>query len=451
MNKDKILEILNDWNFWNKEVYDFIPRLKYSKMLKDYSKSDEIIILVGVRRSGKSTLMLNQITNLLKNGVKKEEILFINFEDPRFVNNLSLNLLDEIFETYKEYINNKTKPYIFLDEIQNLKLWEKWVRTKYELKQAQIYITGSSSKLLSKEFGTVLAGRYLKINTYPLTFNEYLNFNKIKIKSKIDLINKKITIKKHFNEFLKNGGFPKVVLNPENLKQQELITYYETIILKDIVARYNLKSYDNIQKIAYYILSNIGKPLNLNQIKKATKISYDLVEKYFEYLKDTFLIFEIKKYDYSLQKQLNSNKKIYTIDNGFMNHIGFNFSENYGRLLENLVFLELKKQDLEIYYHSEKNECDFLIKKDLKITTAIQVTKSLENEITKNREINGLLEALKKYKLKTGLILTEDEEGEELREVRMKNGNINKVKIQILPIWKWLLIKNQQATKNLTK
>lgn len=431
MKKEKIFEILNDWNFWEKEIFEFIPRDKYYNKVQEFSKSNEIIVLTGVRRSGKSTIFLNHIFELLNKGVKKEEILFINFEDPRFANQLSLELLDEIFETYKEYVNNETKPYIFLDEIQNLELWEKWVRTKYELKQANIYITGSSSKLLSKEFGTVLAGRYLNINVYPLNFKEYLEFNNLKITSKSEIISKKIRLKKEFEVFLKNGGFPKVVLNPPNLKHSELITYYETIILKDIVARYNLKNYDNVQKVAYYILSNIGKPINLNQIKKATNISYELIEKYFEYLKDTFMIFEILEYNYSLKKQLQSHKKLYTIDNGFMSHIGFNFSENYGRLLENQVFLELKKQDLEIYYHLKKHECDFLIKENNKITQAIQVTKSLEQEETRKREIKGLLEAMDEYNLDNGLILTQDEEGEE---------EINGKKIEILPIWKWILL-----------
>ena len=431
MDKEKILEILNDWNFWNKDIFDFIERDTYSKKINEFSKSKEIVVLTGVRRCGKSTLLLSKISNLLNSGIKKNEILFINFEDPRFSNNLNLNLLDEIFETYKEYINNDSIPYVFLDEIQNLPSWEEWVRTKYELKQAQIFVTGSSSKLLSKEFGTVLAGRYLNINTYPLSFREFLNFNQIKISNKLDIINKKIEIKKQFSDFLKDGGFPKVVLNLPNLKKQELITYYETIILKDIVARYNLKNFDNVQKVAFYILSNIGKPINFNQIKKATNISYELVDNYFEYLKDTFLIFEIHKYDYSLKKQLNSNKKVYTIDNGFMSHIGFNFSENYGRLLENLVFLELKKRDLEIYYHLEKKECDFLIKEKNTITKAIQVTKTIkEKEETKNREFDGLIEDMVIYKLEEGLLLTQDEEGEKI---------INGKKIIIKPVWKWLL------------
>jgi predicted AAA+ superfamily ATPase len=434
MNKEKVLEILNDWNFWNKDIFEAIERKSYSKKINEYSKSKEIIVLSGVRRCGKSTLLINEISNLVKSGINKKEILFINFEDPRFSNNLNLDLLDEIFDTYKEYINNSSIPYIFLDEIQNLPLWEKWVRTKYELKQANIYITGSSSKLLSKEFGTVLAGRYLNINIYPLSFQEFLSFNNTKISNKLDLINNRIVLKKLFSSFLKDGGFPKVVLNPINLKKQELITYYETIILKDIVARHNLKNFDNVQKVAFYILSNIGKPLNLNQIKKATNISYELVEKYFEYLKDTFLFFEISKYDYSLKKQLNSNKKIYTIDTGFMTHIGFNFSENYGRLLENLVYMELKKRDFEIFYHLENHECDFLIKEGNSITKVIQVTKTMEGEKTKKREFDGLLEAMDLYKLNEGLILTDDEEGEEI---------IGKKKIIIMPVWKWLLIEDK--------
>ncbi len=357
----------------------------------------------------------------------------MNFEDPRFIGNLNTQLLDEIIETYQEHISNE-KPYLFLDEIQNVEAWEKWVRTKYELKKMKkIYITGSSSKLLSYEFGTALSGRYLDIEVYPLSFIEFLEFVNEKIPTEIEIITQKIKYKKLFTKYLNNGGFPKVVLLPDDIKKKEVLVYYDSIILKDIVSRYNLKNSENVKRMASFLISNIASSINLNNIRKALNISYDLVEKYFEYFKETYLIFELNRYNYSLLKQYNSYKKIYTCDLSFNKHISFSFSENTGREIENLVFLELKKKGLEIYFHKQKYECDFLIKEKNKIAQAIQVTKSMENENTKTREVNGLIEAMKEHKLKEGLILTEDEENE---------IQIDKFKIKIMPIYKWLLTLN---------
>ena len=434
MDKKLLLNILNDWNYWENDISTFYERESYQKKIKEFDKTDEITVIKGIRRCGKSTLLINHIKELISNGVNKKEILCINFEDPRLINDLHVGLLDEILEVYNEYINNNTKPYIFLDEIQNIPAFEKWVRTKYELKKVKkIYITGSSSKLLSKEFGTALSGRYLDIEVFTLSFKEYLLFKSQKFPTKTEFITKKVEYKKLFNQYLEEGGFPKVILSEKSLQKKEIFIYYETIILKDIVARYNLKNFENIKKVAFYLISNIGKPISINNIKTSLNISYDLVEKYYEYLKDTYLIFDLSKYDSSLKKQFSSQNKVYTGDLSFNYNLGFKFSEDLGRILENLVFIELKRSELEIYYHKDKKECDFLIKQGHKIVQAIQVTRTLNNEETKKREIEGLIDAMKSYKLKTGLILTEDEENEFIE---------NEYKIKVMPIWKWLLIEN---------
>ncbi|MFW6286228.1 MAG: ATP-binding protein, partial [Nanoarchaeota archaeon] len=194
--------------------------------------------------------------------------------------------------------------------------------------------------------------------------------------------------------------------------------------------RYNLKNYDNVRKVAIYLISNISKITNLNKVKTSLNLSYDLIDKYFEYLKETYLIYELNKYNYSLKKQYSSNKKVYVSDISFAKEIGFSFSENIGRIYENLVFLELIKRFEEVYYHNENHECDFIIKEGLKITQAIQVTKSLSEFDTRKRELNGLKDAMEKYNLSQGLILTEDES---------KEFEFEGYKIIVKPIWKWLL------------
>lgn len=439
MDKNKLFGILNDWNYWDKAVPAFFPRDEYQRKINAYLATGEVIVLKGIRRSGKSTLLINHIRQLIDTGLDKKEILFVNFEDPRFDAELNNELLEQIFEIYKEFVNNETKPHIFLDEVQHVARWEKWVLTGYELKRAQFYVTGSSSKLLSREFGTALSGRFLAINVFPLGFGEYLLFRAQPTPDKISLITQQMTYKIAFNEYLRVGGFPKVSSLEDDLRRQEIIMYYETIILKDIVARYNLKNYDSVKKVALYLLSNIGKPFNLNKLRVSLTLSYDLADKYFEYLKDTFLLFEIFQYDHSLSRQFSNRRKVYCIDNGILTNTSFRISEDYGRYLENLVFIELHRNGLEVYFYQGKKECDFVIKEGLNIKKAIQVCRTLKDENTKKRELKGLEEALDTFGLNEGMILTDDEEYEMVLEDH---------RIIVKPVWKWLLengIKNQKS------
>lgn len=430
MDKNKLFGILNDWNYWDKPVPEYFPRKKYQEKIVTYLSTGEVIVLKGIRRSGKSTLLINHIRHLISAGVDKKEVLFVNFEDPRFDGELDSDLLEQIFEVYKEYVNYGTKPHIFLDEVQHVAQWENWVLTGYELKRAQFYVTGSSSKLLSREFGTALSGRFLAIHVFPLSFGEYLLFKAQPYPDKISLIAQKLVYKIAFNEYLKGGGFPKACSLEEDLKRQEIIMYYETIILKDIVARYNLKNYDSVKKVAVYLLSNIGKPFNLNKVRVSLTLSYDLADKYFEYLKDTFLLFEVFQYDHSLNRQFANRRKVYCIDNGILTNTSFRISEDYGRYLENVVFIELLRKGYEVYFHQAKKECDFIIKEGINITQAMQVCRTLQDEETKKRELEGLKEALDMYRLNEGMILTEDEEDEIAAEGR---------RIIVKPVWKWLL------------
>lgn len=430
MEKNNLFEILNDWNFWDKDIPKYIGRTEYQNNIHHYQKSGEIVIIKGIRRSGKSTLLINYISELVDSGFDKKQFLFVNFEDPRFIGSLDAAILDEIIDVYKEFINEEDKPHLFLDEIQNVIHWEKWVRTAYELNKAFIYITGSSSRLLSKEFGTALSGRYLDINIFPLSFKEYLKFKDVELPGKSSVITQKLRYKKLFNNYKAEGGFPKVVLLEDDLKRKESIMYYETIILKDVVARHNLKNQDNVNRVALYLLSNIGKPLNINKIRKSLNISYEMTEKYFEYLKDTYMLYEINQFNYSLKKQFANRRKVYCADASLIENISFRITEDYGRLIENIVFLELKRRGLDIYFHHEKRECDFVIKKGLRIVEAIQVTKSIENAETRERELNGLLDALYTYDLHEGMILTENEEQEFVNRDK---------KIVVKPIWKFLL------------
>jgi uncharacterized protein len=393
--------------------------------------STKIITLIGPRRSGK-TYLLYQI--MKKINTKIENIIYINFEDDRL--NIKKENLDDIINAYFELYQKKdtSKLYFFLDEIQNVQGWEQFIRRIYDTITKNIYITGSSSKLLSKEIATSLRGRSIPYEIYPLSFKEFLNFKEInttQIYSTID----KAQIKQEFNKYMTIGGFPETIFFDETLRLKTHQTYAELILYKDIIERYKLIE---ISKLKYFLkksTSNISKEFSINKTYNEFKsqnitISKDTLYEFPKYFEDSYFIFYLNKYSESLIKQEFSSKKIYLIDTGLANSISFKTSEDKGRLLENIVFIELKRKNQNIYYHKNKHECDFIIEEKQQITQAIQVTKSLENQKTKKREIEGLIEAMETYNLKEGIILTEDEETE---------LELNNKKIKIIPIWKWTL------------
>jgi len=328
MNKDKIFEILSDWNFWFKPLPKTHIRKNYEEEIAKKSLAGEVIVIKGVRRSGKSTLLINEIKRLIANGTDIKNILFVNFEDQRFRMFDEQTLLEDIKNIYLEYIKPIGDIVIILDEVQNVKAWEQWVLKEYELSTNSLYVTGSNSYLLGAEFGTALGGRYLDIEVFPLSYKEYLDFNAMHINSKAELLHNKITLQQHFNSYMKYGGFPKtVLLEDEALKKDTVKIYYDSILLKDIVARYKLKNYQVLNELALFLLSNNASINAYNKLKNNFSSSFDTIRDYVEYLTNSYMILSIPKFDYSLRNQIANPKKYYAIDTGFSNAVSFNVSK----------------------------------------------------------------------------------------------------------------------------
>jgi len=434
LHKSEIIEILNEWNYWNRELPQTEARDFYDKKIGRLSKYNEILVIKGIRRSGKSTLMLNSIKNLLSDGVDIKNILFVNLEDPRFINHLSVELLQEIKDIYLEYLNPNEKPYIFLDEIQNIPKWEKWVNKEYELKLSNITISGSNSAMLSSEIASSLSGRYLQVDVYPLSFKEYLQFKSINIDNKLALIERKIELNREFEAYMKYGGFPKILEYDVAEKRELLITYKDSILLKDIVARYNLKEFKTLEEIAVFLLANSGISQNTNKLKNNFHISYDMANAYLEYLIKAYMLFEIPKFDYSLKKQNSNDKKYYSVDLGLSNIMRVPNLQTRGDDLETVVFLELLRRGYKVYYYKTSNglECDFIIEKENTIEQLIQVTSSLKNEKTKKRELRVFAKVINELKLKDIklLVITED---------NSKNEIYDDLEIKTVNIKEWLI------------
>lgn len=412
MDKTKILEILNDWNYWTKEPPATVARESYGRKIAQYMEKDEVVVIKGVRRCGKSTLMINQIKQLIARGKRVENILFVNLEDPRFINHLSIELLEEIKEVYLETLNPDSRPYIFLDEVQNIPSWEKWVNKEYELKLSYLTLSGSNSSLLSSEISSALSGRYISVMVYPLSFKEYLSFKGLAIASRLDLASKKIEINRAFSEYINDGGFPKVLEYEGSEKRELLISYKDSILLKDIVARFKLKNFTVLEDISAFVLANSPLIQSTNKLKNNFSISYDMARDYLDYLQKAYMIFAIKKFDYSLKKQNVNDKKYYTIDVGLSQIFRVANREFYGADLENIVFLELLRRGYKLYYYKTDSdlEIDFVVEENRKIVALIQVSKSLEDSKTLRRELLPFEKSCRELQLEDvqRFVITED-------------------------------------------
>ncbi len=417
------LERQNPWWF-GKPFNTGIDRLQWYPKLIKYLLTKEILLLTGARRTGKSTLAYQVIKNLLDSNVPPEAILFINLDEPLFQSkSKDPAYLTEIIE-YHLALKKPSTLYLFIDEIQNYDYWVQTIKTLFDTTtNIKIILTGSTSSLLKKEISTRLSGRYFSISVHPLSFSEYLSFNNV---------HKPTTVEKlqYFNNYLEFGAYPRVVLESDNeLKQEILRNYFQTIYLKDIIYPNNLRNNRDVFDLLYFIISNIAKPFSYSKIAKTLNITNETVKEYISCVEDSYLAYTLTKYDKSVKKQIINQKKIYCLDTGLVNSISFKFSENRGRLFENIVHMTLKRQDKEIYYHKDNYECDFIVKDGLDITAAVQVTLTLKNESTRKRELKGLIEAMKTYNLDAGLIITENEK---------ETIIIDDKTIIIKPIYEWL-------------
>ncbi len=309
---------------------------------------------------------------------------------------------------------------IFIDEIQNIASWERFIRRIHD-EEYKVFLTGSNAKLLSAELGTHLTGRYMKITLYPFSFREVLRFRAVTVDRITE--KKKAAIIREFDRYLNGGGFPEYVKYGDNeyLKQT-----YADILFRDIIGRYGIREVKAFRKLTHYLFTNVVNMASYNALKSALGIkSVGIVRDYIGFLEEAYLVFELFKYDYSLKKEYVNDKKIYVIDNGMRNAAAFRFSDDRGRLLENLVFIELLCRNKTIYFFRNTKECDFVTEDRGKIMAAIQVCYERFHVRTGRGEIEGLVEAMKTLSISDGTILTWHQE-----ETIVHNNN----SIRVLPV-----------------
>ena len=426
---EKLKKILVEWHQYQ------IPPLYPRHFDKSLSSGNEILSIIGARRSGK-TFLCYQIIQELRAKHPADNVMYVNLEDER-LHPLNGDELSLLWDTYLEvFAPDLGKPVtLFVDEIQNAGNWSKWARRITEQNHnLKLVITGSSSRMLSRDIATELRGRTLSFTVYPLSFREYLNAKKISLDLKqILYAPSRFHVKRQFNAYFKVGGFPATLTSEQ--PEQLLKEYYRVMFYRDLVERYKVKNIKLLEDYLTLLLDQVACHYSVSATaSKLAEFGYSLskntLTNFTRYAQDAFLFFEATRHSYKGREQLRAPRKIYSIDHGLVQAVRFSFSEDYGRMMENIVFLSLKRQGFKIYYHKGNRECDFLAEDKGKIIQAIQVTKTLSQSKTKNREIEGLLEALSIHGLKEGLILTQD---------TVESHKVGDKTIRTLPLWYWLL------------
>jgi uncharacterized protein len=374
---------------------------------------DRIVVISGVRRCGKSTLMRQMAAAL-------PDFHFINFDDERLI---AFTVAD--FSNLTIALSRISRVKVLLaDEIQNVEGWERFVRRLHD-EGWKVVLTGSNAHLLSSELATHLTGRYRLVELYPFSFTEFLSFNGFST-DRMPLT-KRGAVLDLFDEYLEHGGFPEYLKNKDD---DVLKRTYDDVVYRDIINRFRIKESRSFRELSHYLFTNFTGEVSYASMKNRLRYKSPMtVANHVGYLAQAYLVFELFKYDHSLKKQHVNNKKIYVIDNGMRNAIAFRFSKDVGKLLENMVLTELRRRSREVYYHRERQECDFLVREKQRVVEAIQVTYEL-NETNRIREFAGLTEAMRLQDLKSGTLLTHSAEGTEETDAG---------KVHIVPVWRWLI------------
>lgn len=376
--------ILSQNVHWKKPYADLYHREVFTNLVEKLDLK-HIQVLQGIRRSGKSTLF-KLLINHLSVKIDPREILYVNLDDPFFIPySNDASKLHDVIQT-AEKLTQKKVTYLFLDEVQAISGWERYVKSVYDSEIfKKIFITGSNSSLLNGELAMLLTGRYLSTKVYPLSLKEILKINHIT--TYMELVDQSSKVLNIVDNMMKYGSFVEIYDNKEAFKREILSSYYDTILLKDCVSNNKVREVKSFKELSYYLLSNVTSLYSYNSLGKAININDRSAKEYVSYLEDSYLINELKHYSYSLKEQNNAKKKIYVNDNGFLS-LSYSFSTNSGKFFENLVYTELVKDGYEIHFYNKNFECDFIAQKEGK-TIAIQVCYELHDK-NRKREEGGL-------------------------------------------------------------
>ncbi len=414
-SRGELKKALLDWKVW----FNKNSKLVLARRFHLGTGLNLCLAFTGVRRSGKSSMTVQFASDLRV----LDQTFFFNFEDPIFFPGATVEVIEQLISLYEEEVGSSPK-LVILDEIQNIQGWERWVRKAVDLGQFQVIVTGSSSQLLSSEIATAISGRVIEQTIWPLSFAETLTFRNVKPTTEGLWI-------RELENYLRWGGFPKAVLTSDESDRILLLKQYLVdIVLRDVVARHSIKNQHALHQLVSYYLSGLSCLHSYNALRKAFGISIELASTFTQYLTQAFLVFEMNRYHPNLKVQARDPKKIYVIDNGLRTVSLLSAREDWGRLAENAVYLQLRRQIKQIFYFKQNQEVDFIITELGKPTDAIQVCYSdMKSLSTFDREIEAMLECLKSLNLPSGKILTLSLED---------TISLQEKTIHFIPLYKWL-------------
>jgi len=394
-------------------------------------------VCIGVRRSGKSTYLFQVIERLLNDGVPRDNILYLNFFDDR-LHNLGLAGIGLITEAYYSLYPEKKNAemvYCFFDEIQEIKGWEPFVDRLMRTEKCEVYITGSSARMLSREIATQMRGRALSWEMFPFSFIEFLEYKGIKAKGHLST-KKRLIVQKAFEEYWTTGGFPEVLGLDKRIRIKIHQEYFHAVLLRDLVERHNISHPRAVLDLAYRLIDNTTSLYSINKLtgylkSLGHKAPKSAVSDYLEWLEDAYFLFTVRIFDASLSRSKTNPKKIYCVDHALVTSVASGILVNTGHLLENLVFIALRRLTPDIYYCKTKGglEVDFMAQMGGFSRMLVQICASMSEPQTRKREVAALEDAMKRYDIKTGTIVTRNEE-----EKIIVDGGI----IEVVPAWRFL-------------
>lgn len=400
--------------------------------------SGQIVTVTGVRRCGKSSMMKIVANKLMSRGIDRQRILWINFDDER-LDGMKADELEEVLQAYREMFpdTDLKDVYMFFDEIQAVEKWELFVLRVYKSYCQNIYLSGSNAKMLSSQLATALRGWPLEYEAFPLSFTEYLRFKGVQASQFDEQGRAKLLTMSR--EYLHSSAFPEIVLmNEESLKIRKVQGYFNTMLFRDLIEHYGLTSPETVKYFLKRLMLNISKPTSINGIfndlkSQGRKVDKNRLYELADMASETFMFFRVNRWSQSLIKETNRLRKYYFIDNGMRNSVTLPQSDDDGKLLENTVFLHLRRHmgpDWKISYFSEGYECDFVVQRDERIEMLIQVCWSLANSETRERELRGLKSAVEATGCQKCVIVT-FEENQEIDQ--------DEFSVKVVPAWKWLI------------
>lgn len=405
--------------------------------LKIESIPGKASVCIGVRRSGKSTCLFQIIQRLIDSGVSRQNILYVNFFDDRLheLQHGGGGIVSEAYFALYPEKKNSEMVYCFFDEIQMVAGWEPFIDRMMRTELCEVYITGSSARMLSKEIATQMRGRALSWELFPFSFNEFLDSRSFSIKKPFSTKSRLLT-QKYFEEYWESGGFPEVIGVTRFMRTKIHQEYYGAILFRDLVERHDVSHPQAVSDLAHWLVDNIASLYTVNSLtgylkSRGHKVPKSKVTEYLEWFEDAYFLFTVRLFDTSLSRSNANAKKIYCIDHALVRSVSSGILLNSGHLLENLVFIALRRIYPTIYYYRTKcgKEVDFVVQLSDCTRLLVQVCESMADLLTRKREVGALHEAMVECGAKSGIIVTRSEE----ERIVVDTGEIT-----VMPAWKFL-------------